>query len=256
MKNTNLYTIMSLNLLTSGVRLPGNPPFYKRITSINKLLQQYQPDIIGVQELTNDMFIYMSDIYKTYNIFGDSRHSHVSDEYSSILYNKEKFTLIDAKTLWLSQTPEKEGSKFLLSQFPRIVTYVHVKDISTNTDFTVFNTHLDNNLAHIRTKQAIVLKKIIQTYAKGEFTILTGDFNCTSKSIALNILQSELTDTIDDSIGSTLRGSVGSFIQRHLPIDHILISNNLQATDAKKIQTSYNGIYPTDHYPVITKVFK
>lgn len=254
MKNTNTYTIMSLNLLTSGVRLPGNPPFYKRITSINKMIQEYKPDIIGVQELTKDMMIYMSDIKKTYDIFGESRHSHVSDEYSSILYHKEKFDLLNAKTLWLSPTPEKIGSKFLTSQFPRIVTFVHLKDKQTNIEFTAFNTHLDNNFNSVRTKQAIALKKIIEQYQEGEFTILTGDFNCTSRSLALSILQTELNDTIPDTIHSTLRGSVGSYIQRQLPIDHIFISKHLVTSNTQKITKSYDNIYPSDHYPVITTI--
>ena len=93
MSNNNAFKIMSLNLLTSGARLPGNPPFSIRIHAIQSMLQEYDPDIIGVQELTAGMFPYMSNILERYEIFGDSRHSLVSNEYSSILFKKDRYTV-------------------------------------------------------------------------------------------------------------------------------------------------------------------
>lgn len=150
MSNNHAFKIMSLNLLTSGARLPGNPPFSIRIHAIQSMLQEYDPDIIGVQELTAGMFPYMSNILERYEIFGDSRHSLVSNEYSSILFKKDRYTFLDGKTLWLSREEEKKGSKYPLSQFPRIVTYVYLKDNKTNQTLTVFNTHLDANFPFVR----------------------------------------------------------------------------------------------------------
>lgn len=251
----NSFKIMSLNLLTSGANIPGNPPFNIRITAIKSMLEEYAPDIIGVQELTDSMFPYLKDILNKYAIFGESRHSLLSDEYSSILFNKDKYELIEGKTLWLSDTVTKKGSKYLLSQFPRIVTYVYLKDKLTNKTFTVFNTHLDANFPFIRTKQAIILSKIIHKYQQGDFTLLCGDFNCTRLSPALRLLSKRLKDLSYDEMGSTLRGNVGSLLYKHLPIDHIFISDNLSIDEVNKITSSYNTIYPTDHYPVIANVY-
>ena len=93
----NSFKIMSLNLLTSGANIPGNPPFNIRIKAISSMLEEYAPDIIGVQELTDSMFPYLKDILNKYEIFGESRHSLLSDEYSSILFNKDKYELIEGK---------------------------------------------------------------------------------------------------------------------------------------------------------------
>ena len=251
----NSFKIMSLNLLTSGANIPSNPPFNIRIKAISSMLEEYTPDIIGVQELTDSMFPYLKDILNKYSIFGESRHSLLSDEYSSILFNKDKYELIEGKTLWLSDTVTKKGSKYLLSQFPRIVTYVYLKDKLTNKTFTVFNTHLDANFPFVRTKQAIILSKIIHKYQQGDFTLLCGDFNCTRLSPALRLLNKRLKDLSYDEMGSTLRGNVGSFLYKHLPIDHIFISDNLSIDEVNKITSSYNTIYPTDHYPVIANVY-
>lgn len=247
----NKYSVMSLNLLTSGARLPGNPAFTKRVHAIQEMIQQYQPDIIGVQELTKFMFPYLSEIQNTYTIFGESRHAFLSDEYSSILFNKNKFEYIDGKTLWLSPTSNTPGSKFLFSQFPRIVTYIYLKDKQTQQTFSVFNTHLDANFDFVRAKQIIVLTKIIRKLHKGAFTIVTGDFNCTCDSKALLCMQkTKLSDLIERKFGTTLRGSIGSYRFHHLPIDHIFVSQSIKPITVTKITDSYNNIFPTDHYPV------
>lgn len=255
MANRNMIKVMSLNLLTSNANIPGNLPFNKRIDAIEKMIDEYAPDIIGVQELTDAMFPCLDNILNKYQIFGDSRHSLISDEYSSILYDKNKYELLDGQTLWLSNTINKKGSKYLLSQFPRIVTYVYLKDKETNKTFTVFNTHLDANFPFIRTKQVIVLARIILKYKKGDFTILCGDFNCTRLSPALKILKKiKLKDLSKDEIGSTLRNNLGACIYSHLPIDHIFISKKLSVDTISKITTSYNEVYPSDHYPIIATV--
>ena len=57
---------MSLNLLTSGANIPGNPPFNIRIKAISSMLEEYTPAIIGVQELTDSMFPYLKDILNKY----------------------------------------------------------------------------------------------------------------------------------------------------------------------------------------------
>lgn len=246
------YIVMSLNLLTDHAPSFLYTPFSKRIKAIQEMIRNYDPDMIGLQELTPSMFPDLSVLFQTYGIFGDSRHSLIGNEYCSILYKKDRFELVGGKTLWLSPTPELPRSKFLKSQFPRIVTYAYLKDETTDEIFTVFNTHLDSNFASIRSLQAEVLASIIVEREKGDFSILTGDFNSTSKEDALSILyKTGMKDLVEDRIGSTLRGKLGSLRMHELPIDHVFVSRNITVTNVKKITDSYEGIYPSDHYPVI-----
>lgn len=253
MSKSNI-SIMSLNLLTSGLHLPGNPPFKKRIKSINEMIHLYKPDVIGVQELTEKMTPYLDDLLQTYSISGEPRHSKVSNESCCILFNKEKFELLEERTIWLSNTPLQKGSKHPLSQFPRIVSYVYLKDKKTNQTYSVYNTHLDSNFSLVRSFQAQALSQIIQDTQKGTYTILTGDFNCNSLSHAYKIIQAPFIDLIDDSFGTTLRGIVGSLRFHHIPIDHIFVSKNLKSISTKRITSKFSGMYPSDHYPVFTKI--
>lgn len=246
-------SIMSLNLLTSHFRTFRFKSFSKRCIAIKQMIQQYKPDIIGVQELNKQMFDNINDLFDAYTIVGDSRHSKYNDEFCSILFKKDKFELLESRTLWLSNSPTVIGSKHPFSQFPRIVTYAHLKEKKTNKLISVYNTHLDSNFELVRHFQARALSKIIQDTQKGEYTILTGDFNCNSLSSAYQIIQTPFIDVVDDSIGSTLRGTIGSIRYHHIPIDHIFVSNNCKASQVKKITSQYSNMNPTDHFPVFAK---
>ncbi len=249
----NEISIMSLNLLTSHLHTFQCKSFSKRSTAIKQMIQQYRPDIIGVQELNQQMLSDISALLNTYAIIGESRHSKYGDEFCSILFQKEKFELLESRTLWLSNSPTIVGSKHPFSQFPRIVTYAYLKEKKTNKTFTFYNTHLDANFELVRNFQARALSKIIQDTQKGEYTILTGDFNCNSLSSAYQIIQTPFIDLVDDSLGSTLRGSIGSIRYHHIPIDHIFVSKTCKCIKVKKITSKFSNMYPTDHFPVYAK---
>lgn len=246
--------VITCNLLTDRLVLHDNPKFSIRVKNIESMIHQYEPDIICVQELTETMLPFMNGILNQYEIAGEYRHSYCSNEGNMILFKKNRFVHNRTKTLWLSNTPLHRGSKFLFSQFPRITTYVSLHDRLTNQSITVFNTHLDALFNFVRKQQLETLMKLIQQYSNSTFTILCGDFNTTSSTIQL-ITNAYFKDIVPDSIGSTLRGKHGSKRYHNQPIDHILISKEQNVSyTVFKITDSYNNVYPSDHYPLISTI--
>lgn len=246
--------VMSLNLMTDSLYPIGDKRFSIRYKAILSLIHQEQPDLIGIQELTPTMFAFLQSLFTDYEIFGDSRHSFFYNEYSSVLYRKDRFQKTYGTTKWLSSKPDKPSSHLATSMFPRIVTIVHLLDKQTNEEFTFANTHLDANLPSVRTLQAIILTSILFSEQKGNI-ILTGDFNTISTSDALKALTKlNIKDAINDTIGSTLVGPLGSRSHEYKPIDHIFVSNNIQITKSYKVTDTFNGIQPSDHYPVVAQI--
>lgn len=244
--------VMTLNILNNSLYGYGNSRFKRRIEAIREMIRETQPDLIGVQELTAEMLPAMESLLETYGWVGDSRRSHINNEYSVILYKKERFEVLRHETFWLSDTPQVLGSRFQLSQFPRITVFALMKDRDTGEQFSFFNTHLDVNLSEVRRLQAMVLRDLILTHHRGEFTLVTGDFNDVRNSAPLNaVYEAGLEDLSDDTLGSTLRGRIGSARYHNRPIDHILISDKVRALDVTKISRSYNGCWPSDHYPLL-----
>lgn len=245
---------MTFNALTDSFFLPGNPSFSIRKKAVRAMIGKYHPDVIGTQEINHHMLSETQDAFPGYQSFGDSRHALYSDEYNLIFYRKDRFDLTDGKTLWLSPQPERKGSGFTGSQFPRIVTIAFLHDRKNQVDFTFANTHLDANFSFIRQKQTAVLLKLLKQYVRGAFTVLTGDFNATEGSREISMLQTEMKDLDRSTIGSTLRGRFGSMRSHQLPIDHIFIDPPYRDVSVRKITESYDGVYPSDHYPLLAIV--
>lgn len=247
--------IMTLNIQNSL----RSASFDHRIRSISAMTAFHDPDLIGVQELTDDMINKLPEMSETYAFFGKRRGSSgQTDERCCVLYRKDRFRFIRGRTFWLSDTPEEPGSRHPGSMFPRIVTLAELEDRKTGLHFTFANTHLDHLFPPVRTFQAEVLRKILLQEKTGEFLILTGDFNCSYPAKAVNVLTSDETLALKDTAPNDGRATIRNFIQagasRYRPIDHILVSNDLAVEKAEIISGLYMGVYPSDHCPVLTIV--
>ena len=117
MTELNVMTLNIQNSLRSSA-------FDARVRSIDAMVAFHNPDLIGMQELTDDMIHKLPGMSDTYAFYGKRRESiRPADERCCVLYRKTRFRFISGKTRWLSDTPEVPGSRHFGSQFPRIVTY-------------------------------------------------------------------------------------------------------------------------------------
>ena len=250
-----VYKIMSMNILTDKLFSYGHSPFNDRIKAINELVRIADPDVIGIQEVTDTMKPLMIDLFRKYRMVGISRGSVFADEYSALLVKADTFEVRDSGTLWLSETPEIRRSKVAFSQFPRITSYAVLYDIYTDQAFTVFCTHLDVNFPAVRRKHAEILAGIVQKYAQGDFCAVTGDFNtCRGTGVLEKLTDAGLTDLVTDDFGPTLRIKLGKKTRTDLPIDHILVSPGVKLISLIKMDQQYAGFYPSDHYPIMATI--
>ncbi len=182
--------VMSFNIQTeNGTQVN----FDLRAELFRDLLDQLQPDSIGMQEVTTGW------IYRLNNFAFNDSYAGVGDarspggEASSIYYRKDKFDLVDSGTFWLSDTPDKVGSAFPNANYPRICTWARLKDKATGFEYIHLNTHLDHNGNNngtdgraIRTAQVRVILEFIQTLPDLPM-VMTGDFNQGTTSSAGNM---------------------------------------------------------------------
>ena len=221
----------------------------KKIDSAIALIKDINPDIIGTQELTKKAKKYIENNLSDYLIVGEPRGSRfISNEYNAILIKKEllKHKYV-SKTYALSKTPDKLGTKFKSDLFPRICTILHIE--YNNKKYLVINTHLDNSLEINRIKQLKKLNEIITLEKQSdELLVITGDFNMTLRSdLRLFKEYNKLNCTKD--LDSTLID-----FPKRKQIDYIFTSNDIKYVDYKKVTKKYNGIYASDHYPVILEI--
>lgn len=246
------YKIMTCNFLTDSLYFWGKTAFVRRAGAILSLFDEEQPDIAGVQEYTERMKRRLSPLNEKYGFTGLPR-SGPSSEANPVFWRKDRFNLKKAETLWLSPRPDIPYTRHFGSQFPRIVTYAVLEDKSSGEIISLFNTHLDLYFPAVRLKQVQTLLSLIRERGLGKI-IITGDFNETANGDGLRLISESMTDVVPDSLGSTLRGKNGSRIVGYLPVDHIFISPEITCVKTKKIRRKFDGIAPSDHYPVIAEI--
>ena len=93
-----------------------------------------------------------------------------------MFFRKDRFTLLDSGTFWLSETPEVVGSLGWDGACERIATWVVLRDRDGRELFFI-DTHLDHVGQVARDEGVSLLMKRIETLSGGRPVILTGDFN-------------------------------------------------------------------------------
>ncbi len=226
---------------------------------VTAIVKQYTPDSLGVQEATGKWMGILSVNLKDYACVGEHRDKEPDSEYSAIFYLKDKFTLLDSGTIWLSDKPEEKYTKYEESACTRIATWAALEDENTGVKYAHINTHLDHISDNSRILQAGVLSNKINELEKAGFSVVcTGDFNAEPTSETYTEMLKSVKDakTIaeknDDGItyhnyGQVEEGSTG-------PIDYAFVTEGIKVETYRIIRNTVMNMYPSDHYPIIVDV--
>lgn len=281
--------IMSFNVQTEN----GTPVRADiRSDMLRALIDEYQPDSIGMQEVTT-LWRSMMDtsiFNHSYSSVGDPRSE--GGEASPIYYRSDKFDLVDSGTFWLSDTPGVVGSMFEDSNYPRICTWAHLRDKTTGEEFVHLNTHLDHNGDNtakegraLRMKQFTVILLFMQRF-KDIPCVLTGDLNQAAVNSSnekyavyktmigerafkledgteayspFSNARYDAADNMPEGINSSMTTyydeSSSKYNPAKEPIDYVLYTKaSLTALSYKLRLYDRDGLYLSDHLPVICDI--
>lgn len=242
--------VMSYNVQT------GTPDPIRAEQMLNNILD-FDADIVGTQEVNAKWLAIFREkgILDTYTYVGEPRYGNKLDasngnEYSGILFKTDKFNLIDTKTWWLTDTPEKP-SKIEQSDYIRVMTYAVLERKTDGKRFVHVNTHLDYNPKGNPEQTKILLQltqRIMDQHGKLP-VFFTGDFNETAKSQGYaSMLQAGNSDSSKIATYTTEKDtfSGGSII------DFCFVSNNDFVVDTYDVGFGKKG---SDHYPVYVEMY-
>ena len=135
--------VMSYNIRLD-VASDGENRWDARKDKVAGLMNYYEADFIGGQEVQHHQLKYLSEKLNGYSYIGVGRDDGKEEgEYSCIFYRKDKFTLIRQSTFWLSPSPDSVSFGWDAA-CRRVCTYGLFKSKKTKQFFWVFNTHLDH----------------------------------------------------------------------------------------------------------------
>src|SRR6056297_2032192 len=122
----------------------------------------YSADIIGVQEALKHQLDDLQARMPGYSWVGVGRDDgRDKGEFSPIFYKTDRFDLIATNTFWLSQTPDRPGSRSWDAAITRIATWARLSDHESGREFYVINTHFDHRGEEARVKSAQLITEFI-----------------------------------------------------------------------------------------------
>ena len=250
----NELTVLSYNIRYDNPNDGENQWKYRKERVAN-YIKEISPDIIGMQEVLEPQLVFLDVSLKEFSYVGVGREDgKTKGEYSPILYNSNRLTLLQTDTFWLSETP-KVISVGWDAALERICTYAQFKHKETGQKFWVFNTHFDHIGELARIQSAKLIHQKIKMLNTNNFpVIITGDFNLTPDTAPIKIFQNAYVDVMQKT--PTNANNYGTFTgfdklsNGKERIDYIFQKGlkTLKSTHIWLKTTS--GGWASDHHPV------
>ena len=255
----------SLSVMTFNMRYDnpedGQNNWRFRRERIAGVIKAQEVDVLGTQELLSNQFDDLSGLLTGYQGVGVGRLDGAeSGEYCAVFFRKDRFTLLDSGTFWLSETPEVVGSLGWDGACERIATWVVLRDRDGRELFFI-DTHLDHVGQVARDEGVSLLMKRIETLSGGRPVILTGDFNSEPGSSVVAHVQKDGVLRDAKAIAAQRSGTDWSFsdfgqipeAERPL-LDYIFVSGDIEAVRYEVLPDTFDGGYVSDHAPVMAVV--
>ena len=251
-----------LRVMSFDVHRPstGGPNSWEsRRDLLVEAIGEMRADIFGTQELYKQQADYITAKLPEYAWIGLSRYGNSEDEHCAIFYVRDKYRVLDSGNFWLSDTPNRPGSRSWDVAAPRVVTWARFEVASGGKTFYVYNTEFpdrpEDDVARLNC--AKLLRSRLDELPAGTPLILTGDFNTRASGMAYNILTASLKDPWITAVTKT--GPEGTFhgfegLESQSRIDWVLYRGFVRARQAENVTKNIEGKYPSDHYPVFVEL--
>lgn len=229
----------------------------RRVKGIIDLIKRYDPDILFLQEVTLKWFkIFRKEFKDIYvftgrdRLYADKNCLKRDKERNCVLFKKDRFNMLWSHTYWLG--PDiVHPSKFEGSVFKRIFTVTKLIDLSSGKKIQAISTHFDYLLPEVRKQQAEVLSNYLKKQRNP--LVLGGDFNGEPSEDGYKIIIESMFD-----VGSEFNEISKTYHaydkEEHMRIDYIFRNKLVHAKQFKLVKEKYEGLPPSDHYPLFSLV--
>lgn len=249
-------TVMTYNVYISGT---GKKSPENRTPHVAQNIRRYMPDSFGLQEANAAWIERIAAEMPEYDYVGIGRDLGGGGEASPVFYKKDKYELLDSGTFWLSKSPDRP-SRGWDAMLNRICTYAVLRDIDTGFVYAHFNAHFDHIGVIARLESVAVVADKITNICNTFPVVFTGDLNDYEGDDMYNrVLETGLKDTkyLAEAVngGNVTFHGYSDLTEKEAPIDFIFVNNMASAVKSYTVDTTeYNGIFASDHHPVISQM--
>ncbi len=257
----NTSNIYDLSYMSFNIRCGEDPSpntVSERTPRVKTYLANYQPDIIGLQEVTPTWKTVLSSALSGYSSEFKYRGSS-SAEAAPLYWKTSKFNVLEQGTFWLSPTPDKQSYGWGATYY-RTCSYAVLQPKNTDMIILAYNTHLDHQSTQAQIEGIKLVKSRMDTMETkyrnkgytGIYSFVTGDFNAKPTSEAGKYLSNTMVEARNAavSLGTPLNQNTFSAYKESPSqiIDYIFVSRNVDVKTYKVTLDKVNGNAVSDHY--------
>lgn len=253
--------VMSYNLRYASTRPPNAWPDRRPI--MKDCLREIMPDIIGTQEGVYHQLEELASDLSEYAWIGLGRDGGSRGEFMAVFYKRARLDPIEYDHFWLSDTPDVIASTTWGNSNRRMVTWIRFRDRVSGGEFYLMNTHFDHQIQEAREKSARLIRERVATLNPSLPIILTGDFNAVGEAnpayatLVSDGFFADTWKTATERQGDTTLNSFNGFqpaLHESKRIDWILTRGPVRTESIRIVDCARNGQYPSDHFPVVTRL--
>ncbi len=250
--------VMSFNI-RYGTARDGDNHWNKRKEFVAETIKKYDPDLLGTQEALDFQKEFLQKQLPGYTSIGVGRDDGAAKgEMTAIFFRTDRFEKLGEGHFWLSETPQRPGSKSWDSSLPRICSWVKLRDRKSSEKPILFmNTHFAHRGRQARVESAKLLRVQAQKLGADCDIIITGDFNAPVGSEPYSSLfdGEDFVDTYKaaGTVSTLGEATFSGFRAGKVAggrIDWVAASTAWKVVRADIDRTARDGRTPSDHYPV------
>ena len=237
------------------------------------MLNQYHPDVVGIQEPREDMRQEIYEMMPDYDHYCVEPSDTLPANHTGrvvLLYLRDRYELLDSGHFWLSATPYCQSVPWNSTDTHyRVAIWIHLRDKSTGKDFYAVSTHFPYKKAPVDTEvrakcSALITSRMKEIGGDDSTIFVFGDLNATPVltdpqapgSISLAPLYEWMESARDKSIVSDDNSSFNGFGRvasgtKGKNLDHIFYRNATPIVFETIDRPVYGVRWISDHYPIM-----
>jgi endonuclease/exonuclease/phosphatase family metal-dependent hydrolase len=253
-------TVMSYNIRCGSCeRVDDVNHWSRRKFLVADVIRQSRADLIGLQEAEafqlRDLLALLGD-FEGYGVGRDDGKEQ--GEMNAVLVRRSAYAIASPRTLWLSATPD-QVSRGWDAMLNRTLTVLQLNNRATGKPLYFLNTHFDHQGTKARNESAKLIVQTVLALGADAHVVLTGDLNGQPgfggyRVLAAQLLDTELAAHSLNQGGHISFNNFGRDIEDDNKIDYVFVSAGLDVQSHRIVNDTVNGLYPSDHFPVLVQL--
>lgn len=229
-------------------------PFRARSTA--RTARYLGADVLALQEAHSFQNRFLRSALPGYEMVGRGRSAR-GGEWCTVFVRRDRLRVLDTRTRWFGDHPDRPGSSLPGTRIPRIATIVHLAmadDPATPgaLEIQLVNTHLDHRRASNRLRS---VEQLVGWLDADVPCVVVGDLNASWRrepELFEVLTDAGLSDAVVRDAGGTFHGFRGGV--DHPRIDHIFVSGHWEVVDSAVVADDRTRRFPSDHWPVVARL--